>query len=69
MSIGKPALRIFSASCQSISVSKSMRGLPARRLMVWVIFEPLPKARVTRIEPTSTSRSTTCTDSMSTRSV
>lgn len=69
MSTGKPALRIFSASCQSISVSKSMRGLPARRVMVWVSFEPLPKARVTRIAPMSGSSWTTVSDSVSSRSL
>ncbi len=68
-STGKPALRIFSASCQSISVSKSTRGLSARSVMVWVMVEPLPKARVTRIEPTRTSRSTTVMDSTSRSSV
>lgn len=49
MSTGKAALRIFSVSCQSISVSMSIRGLPARTVMVCVMREPLPKARSTRI--------------------
>ncbi len=68
-STGKAALRIFSASCQSISVSKSMRGLSARRVTVWMIVEPLPKDRVTRIAPSSASSETTSTDEGSRRSV
>ncbi len=69
MSTGKPALRNFSASCQSMSVSKSMRGLPARTVIVCTIFEPLPKDRSTRIAPSSGSWSTTVMESASRRSV